>query len=514
MSQHLTYKLATLPKKGWRDTAGLEGSISRGRRQGRRPCGPTPTGRPREGSHNKRWQGADDQVAAREVRRGVQQRAGCDDLSRRVLRRRREGRVGHVLQLRRPGREVAERRTSRAAARCTTARTTTATARSTTTASTAASTASQGWWGTLPRVDARLAADPGAAARGRRSTASSSRSATSRRSSRTRSTRRAPSCSAVAATRRTITHDVHGSANDDCADVNPGATARRDDELPRPQPAAADRGPHRELRGVEPAGRRLRDHASRTKVSRERREHVRRRTGSTWTYNTNAKDLYEVQMTVSYVVEGCPGTDADRLQEQRLDRRLPLHPRARHDRQDHRRPVLHRLRERPRRLPVVADRHVEPVEPERRRRERQEADPRPWHRERWRRRWRQREGVPRRCRTCDSRQRHRGCHGRRARSAACSGSKSRSSVSVDITHTYRGDLVVDLLHDGTVVKNLANGTGGDADNIQRDVHRDRERSRLRARMAAGRSERSTPPRRTPARSTASSSASSNCFPHT
>ncbi len=31
-------------------------------------------------------------------------------------------------------------------------------------------------------------------------------------------------------------------------------------------------------------------------------------TGTSWTYNTAAKDLYEVKMTVSYVVEGYPST--------------------------------------------------------------------------------------------------------------------------------------------------------------------------------------------------------------
>ena len=30
-------------------------------------------------------------------------------------------------------------------------------------------------------------------------------------------------------------------------------------------------------------------------------------TGDSWSYNTSAKDLYEVRMTVSYVVEGSPG---------------------------------------------------------------------------------------------------------------------------------------------------------------------------------------------------------------
>jgi len=39
------------------------------------------------------------------------------------------------------------------------------------------------------------------------------------------------------------------------------------------------------------------------------------------------------------------------------------------------------------------------------------------------------------------------------------------AVSVDITHSYRGDLVVDLLKDGTLVKNLHNATGGSADDL-------------------------------------------------
>lgn len=39
------------------------------------------------------------------------------------------------------------------------------------------------------------------------------------------------------------------------------------------------------------------------------------------------------------------------------------------------------------------------------------------------------------------------------------------TVSVDIGHTYRGDLVVDLLKDGRVVKNLSNAAGGSADDL-------------------------------------------------
>jgi len=39
------------------------------------------------------------------------------------------------------------------------------------------------------------------------------------------------------------------------------------------------------------------------------------------------------------------------------------------------------------------------------------------------------------------------------------------AVSVDITHTYRGDLVVTLLKGGTAVKTLVKNQGGSADNL-------------------------------------------------
>ncbi|MBU6950849.1 choice-of-anchor B family protein [Hahella sp. HN01] len=47
-----------------------------------------------------------------------------------------------------------------------------------------------------------------------------------------------------------------------------------------------------------------------------------------------------------------------------------------------------------------------------------------------------------------------------------SGASGTVSVTVDITHTYKGDLVVDLLHPDGTVFNLHNRTGGSADNIQ------------------------------------------------
>lgn len=40
------------------------------------------------------------------------------------------------------------------------------------------------------------------------------------------------------------------------------------------------------------------------------------------------------------------------------------------------------------------------------------------------------------------------------------------AVTVAITHTYRGDLVVELLKNGTLVKTLHNKTGGSQQNLE------------------------------------------------
>ena len=95
-----------------------------------------------------------------------------------------------------------------------------------------------------------------------------------------------------------ITHDVNGSANDECADVNPGALHVILTNFLGIAQAAARRGPHGELRGVEPAGARLRDHQAGRRSRRPPRTRASARRGSTWTYNTSAKKLYEVRMTV------------------------------------------------------------------------------------------------------------------------------------------------------------------------------------------------------------------------
>ena len=45
------------------------------------------------------------------------------------------------------------------------------------------------------------------------------------------------------------------------------------------------------------------------------------------------------------------------------------------------------------------------------------------------------------------------------------GNSNTVSVSVNITHTYKGDLVVDLIHPDSTVYNLHNRSGGSANNI-------------------------------------------------
>jgi subtilisin family serine protease len=57
--------------------------------------------------------------------------------------------------------------------------------------------------------------------------------------------------------------------------------------------------------------------------------------------------------------------------------------------------------------------------------------------------------------------------------SGCSGNASATStIKVDITHTYKGDLVVDLVAPDGTVYNLHNRTGGSADNIKETYTRD------------------------------------------
>jgi hypothetical protein len=104
-----------------------------------------------------------------------------------------------------------------------------------------------------------------------------------------------------------IKHTATGSANDDCADVNPGALhVIMTNFLGINQlPLIEDRTANYEVWNQPVVGYEITKQA---KVTATAANKCVGSTGSSWTYNTSAKDLYEVRMTVSYVVEGYPGT--------------------------------------------------------------------------------------------------------------------------------------------------------------------------------------------------------------
>jgi hypothetical protein len=104
-----------------------------------------------------------------------------------------------------------------------------------------------------------------------------------------------------------ITHDVHGSANDDCSDVNPGGlhVIMTNFLGLTTLPLVEDRTANYEVWNQPVVGYEI---TKQTKVAASAANTCVGNTGSTWTYNTKAKSLYEVKMTVSYVVEGSPGT--------------------------------------------------------------------------------------------------------------------------------------------------------------------------------------------------------------
>lgn len=101
-----------------------------------------------------------------------------------------------------------------------------------------------------------------------------------------------------------ISHDVNGSANEDCADVNAGAlhVIMTNFLGLRQAPLVEDRTANYEVWNQPVLGYEVTKQAeiSKTKAN----ECVGNTTaGSSWTYNPSAKKLYEVRMTVTYLSE-------------------------------------------------------------------------------------------------------------------------------------------------------------------------------------------------------------------
>ncbi|HEX5062695.1 MAG TPA: hypothetical protein VFV99_25155 [Kofleriaceae bacterium] len=105
---------------------------------------------------------------------------------------------------------------------------------------------------------------------------------------------------------KTITHDVNGSANDECSDVNPGALhVVMTNFLGINQLALVeDRTANYEVWNQPVVGYEI---TKQDEVTPTVAMQCVGGTGDTYTYNTNAKKLYEVRMTVSYVGESGAG---------------------------------------------------------------------------------------------------------------------------------------------------------------------------------------------------------------
>ncbi len=101
-----------------------------------------------------------------------------------------------------------------------------------------------------------------------------------------------------------INHDVNGSANDECADANPGSLHVIITNFlgTRQAPLIEDRTANYEVWNQPILGYEITKQAE---VSKTAANNCVGNTsgGSTWKYNTNAKKLYEVRMTVTYLSE-------------------------------------------------------------------------------------------------------------------------------------------------------------------------------------------------------------------
>lgn len=99
-----------------------------------------------------------------------------------------------------------------------------------------------------------------------------------------------------------IKHDVNGSANDDCADVNPGAlhVIMTNFRGLKQLPLVEDRTANYEVWNQPVYGYEI---TKQDLVTAADANKCVGNTGDTWTYNSKAKKLYEVRMTVTYIGE-------------------------------------------------------------------------------------------------------------------------------------------------------------------------------------------------------------------
>jgi len=102
-----------------------------------------------------------------------------------------------------------------------------------------------------------------------------------------------------------INHDVNGSANDDCSDVNAGSLhVILANFLGLAQlPLIEDRTANWEVWNQPVVGYEV---TKQTEISKTKANECVGATGSTWKYNTSAKKLYEVKVTVTYISESSP----------------------------------------------------------------------------------------------------------------------------------------------------------------------------------------------------------------
>ena len=99
-----------------------------------------------------------------------------------------------------------------------------------------------------------------------------------------------------------INHDVNGSANDECSDVNPGAlhVIMTNFLGLRQAPLIEDRTANYEVWNQPVVAYEVTKQA---KISNSAANTCVGSSGSTWKYNTKAKELYEVRATLTYITE-------------------------------------------------------------------------------------------------------------------------------------------------------------------------------------------------------------------
>jgi len=304
MSQHLTYKLSDLPKKGWRDTPVWKAQYPEAVGKAATVWADTywPTS---QGSHNARWQGADVKSPLEKYDQAFNNASGCATYPDAFYGTGAKAKWDTYYGCAGPAAKW-QAQNFQGAGEMHDGKDNDGDGTADDYGSSGNIDGVEGWWGTCHAWTpaSQLIPEPQHAVtlNNVKFEVSDIKAIVQNAFDTTSAVMLGGRCNS-----KEITHDVHGSANDDCSDVNPGGlhVIMTNFLGLTTLPLVEDRTANYQVWNQPVVGYEI---TQQTKTTASAANTCVGNTGSTWTYNTKAKSLYDVKMTVSYVTEGSPGT--------------------------------------------------------------------------------------------------------------------------------------------------------------------------------------------------------------